>query len=105
MIEDNGKVTLALVGQKLDTFIQSQQETQKKQQDVLEQLMALVSTNSKDIALLKASQIETNKDLGKLAVATDKAIDNLNTKFSLFSGGNSALGAIALAVAAFFGSK
>jgi len=95
----NGRVTMALLAQKLDHVLAMQAEDRH----IHEQLVKITAMNEKNIALLGVRTGETEKDVEKLATATDKAIEGLNNKFNLFSGANSALGAVALAIATYFG--
>ena len=105
MAEDNGRITNAILAQKLDLFIASQKEIQESQKRINESMMNMASQNKQDVALLGQRMGATETRLKDLSEATDKAIDNLNNKFTWFNGGNTILGAIAAALAVILGSK
>ena len=99
--DNNGRITLALLGQKLDQLIAEQ----KVYNNTQVALMKSVSENKQDLAVIKVRTGENEKDIAELAKATNTAIDNLNNKFNLFSGANSFLGLVATALAVIFGVK
>lgn len=103
MAEDdsNGRVTLALVGQKLDALIDAQRTYNETQVE----LMKKISQHEKDIALMVKQSKDNERDIDKLANSTDAAIDRLNNKFNLFSGANSFMGIVATALAIIFGVR
>ena len=99
--DNNGRITLALLGQKLDQLIAEQ----KVYNNTQVALMKSVSENKQDLAVINVRMGENEKDIAELAKATNTAIDNLNNKFNLFSGANSFLGLVATALAVIFGVK
>ena len=99
MAESNGRTTMALLGQKLDAVI----EAQKDQKRVHEELMKMVAQNRQDVALNRQNIDGVREDVAKLATATNTAIDNLNNKFTAFSGVNSVIGLLATTLAIIFG--
>ena len=99
--DNNGRITLALLGQKLDQLIAEQ----KVYNNTQVALMKSVSENKQDLAVIKVKTGENEKDIAELAQATNKAIDSLNNKFNIFSGANSFLGLVATALAVIFGVK
>jgi hypothetical protein len=101
MTNDNGKVTIAVLGEKIDTLIKSSNDQKKS----IDAVLALVNQNKQDIALQGLRSTQTDKEVSELAQATEKAISSLNNKFTAFSGANGFLAVVAASLAVAFGNK
>ena len=101
MADNNGRITMALLSQKLDiltTAVERQDET-------LDQLVEYTRGNKAGIALNKQVVEQHGEQLRKLAESTDAAIERLNGRVNAWNGGNTILGAAAALLAIVFGNK
>jgi len=98
---DNGKVTMALLGQKLDILTTAVERIDETQDEFLD----FIRNNKENISLNKQCVDQNAKHLEELAASTNKSIEALNNRVNAWNSGNTIFAGIATILAIFTGKN
>ena len=97
----NGRVTMAVLGQRVKELVTAI----NRQDEILEKILEKVNENEKNVALLAKSNEQMKENMEKGIGANSAAILALNKRMTIWNGGNSIFGGVAIVIAALFGNK